>query len=219
MSIRDYITDHNISCHYDKILKILNTIRDEFNKNPHLGFTIDLLIFGGFVRDIVQKIPYEELLKKDVDVYVSFRFIDDRWYLNSYGFIDMIRKIRKILGIVYSTDISNELTYNRLPKEDPYSFANYSVLKFIIDGIHFDLACDLSGVNRFESVLDFRCNALYFCIDTGKVEARSNFCTLEECIQDIKDRRLVSFVGKERNHIKQDLDYRLKKMNDNGYYN
>jgi hypothetical protein len=221
MSIRDFITDPRVEKYLDRVLGILKNIENEFNRTDiprsYVGFEISFKIFGGFVRDIVAGIPYNNLVEKDVDVYIDFKFLDKRYYLNTFGFMHLISKMKSTLKRVYGVKVLNRLTdIGNFPKI-PESFANYDVIKTVIDGIKIDMACDLSNEPRFEGVLDFTCNSLYFPISTEELKVRTKFCTIEEVMEHISKRKLVSFIGKEPYFTKQDSDHRTMKMLQNGY--
>lgn len=221
MSIREFITDPRVEEHLDRVLGILKNIENEFNRTdiPHsyVGFEISFKVFGGFVRDIVAGIPYSKLVEKDIDAYIDFKFLDKRYYLNTFGFRQLISKMKSTLKRVYGVKVLNRFTdIGDFPK-NPKSFANYDVIKTVVDGIKIDMACDLSDQPRFEGVLDFTCNSLYFPISTEEVHVRTKFCTIEEALKHISRRKLVSFIGKEPYFTKQDSNYRTMKMLQNGY--
>jgi len=167
--VREYVTKvRNV------LALIESTSSTHFNKR---GFYegIKVIVFGGFVRDIIaKKEPH------DVDIWIFPVYKDNgiRHFVSNNGFWESIQDLEKVLGT--TADIKTRYVV-------PY----YGCCRITINGINFDINAQINDSNAFTELPDFTCNNLYFESD-GILKIRSLYTySVDECITHIQNRLLV----------------------------
>lgn len=176
-----------------------------------------IIVFGGFVRDVIAGIPLEELKKKDVDV--SIRLTEP---MRSFLTLSKVREIleKKFSGMYSDFEMIGE------PWTPLRALKSYSLIGVMMDGIRFDFTFS-EQEDRFAFLHDFTCNNLAFDISDGVLFSRLPGMNIDECVQDISSRSLrdmsmCTFVCREGKGrllklYMSDLAIRQKKMIESGY--
>ena len=231
MNINNFLTPKS-KPFYDHIISIIEKL-NEYQKNAELphrnGAECDIVIFGGFIRDLIlhyfeyQKNQDIEFIKpKDIDTWFHYISIHDNEYRKfSHSMTSWQRylsTIKKMIHEFSEYDIKNQMGYTI-----SYDLSNYCVYTMEIDGINFDMCANINNYSgnaftTFKNLSDFTVNNLY--IDTkGQLKKRID-CpdyTIDDCIEDIKNKKLHNIyvdLGKEYGVC---FDKRKKKMLDYGY--
>lgn len=190
-------TTHSLTTYLDKadesVKTYFNTVLETFkslNLDSRLG---EWVIFGGFIRDIIAGIPYEQLITKDVDMYFIYK-------LHSRPEFSYNERADYMLNPLKTRPDVKFIKYSLTDKES-LPFTEYAIARIEVNNITFDLGFECVA-NRFESNFDFRCNSLYCPIKDLELKQRltphmfSDFeqLSVERCINDINEKRLVSIV-------------------------
>ncbi len=211
MNIRDYMGkeviefyDNNIK---PKIAKLVSIVRSCTNED------VNFIVYGGFVRDVIKKIPIDILLTKDVDLYI-----------NTFGKLES-EDILKILHCFSDIDkyIDNSKVYELVEFEEayvglspyPYDYPEDVTgrVKIGIDNTIFDISIDADDNGKYRANTDYRCNSLGFNFSDEQVYSRNEDSDVHECISDIQNNRLYAISV----HKFEDWKYREEKMKMYGY--
>lgn len=200
VKIQDFIQDPEVTTYYQKIQSILETIQGHLQdafKMPDAQVKelkeqgkfmeewtgrfakSSMIIFGGFVRDIIQGIPANKLKEKDVDVLV-----EEISNISHERLAYIVRYLKEYLTMYKSVDVDWD---HNVFFED---ISHYGLVKLKIDGIRFDLSFDVNCHGRFDRMHDFACNSLFFDIPDGILATRYRPLSVKECIDDIRNLRL-----------------------------
>lgn len=216
MRITEFFNEKNpgVKEHYNYVLQLI----DELKLTSTNG---DLVMFGGFVRDIIAGINIEELKTKDVDLYFLYHDNVDKSVKTQL--------LRKKVDFLLNNKQVKVNRYNKSCSKNKYFKNAHGMIDFEYKGVSFDISfeCD-SG--RFDKNLDFLCNQLYINIIDGTIRCRKynkplindELLSIDKCISDITNRRLTSLltiVKQESLKYKyvRHLNRRRAKMESYGY--
>jgi hypothetical protein len=187
--LQDFVakTDKSTIAYYNKVIDTFKNL-DLPTQNGNW------VLFGGFIRDIIAGLPYEELIKKDVDVYFIYK-------QGSLPNVSAHEKAYAILDSLVTKPNVEIINYNKVSSEN-IPFTSYALAKVKYDGIVFDIGIQCND-GRFSSNFDFRCNSLYCSFNDGVLKQRlsSNIfkdieeLSVDKCVDDIMNKKLVSIVG------------------------
>lgn len=206
--------------HDVRILDYFNMILSYFNTFGLESSYGDWVCFGGFVRDIIEGIPYEKLILKDID----FCFI----YKDKIPRTDRHKLVQEKIDVLLSNKEIKVEYYNKQCGHNKFK-VSYSMAKIVYKGIPFDI-CFECNKSRFNLNYDFNCNALYFHLDDKILRNRiindslntQMMVTVDDCINDIKAKRLTTLLSSTKpeylkyKYIRR-VPIRMNKMASYGY--
>jgi len=182
---KDYMSD-DVQEYYIKTIKpILEKLKTFVH--TELDDEYQLIVFGGFIRDVINKIDIGELMKKDIDVFINTGNISEyiaHNIIEQLSCKDILGKYFDNVGITVIDDIYPGYYSPQYPE-----IIGRVVLK--IDDINFDISInDNDGEHRQNT--DYLCNAVGYNVENEIMYCRHQKYTLDMCIYDIKHKQLTA---------------------------
>ena len=233
MDITNFLTPKS-KPFYDLVISIVEKL-EEYQQKVDLwkipdGLECNIVIFGGFIRDLIlhyfeyQKDDNSEFNKpKDIDLWFHYKSpYDTQYHKFSHSMTSWERylsALKKIMRHHSEYDVEDSLT----GFIHSYEITDYCVLTMTIDNIRFDMCANINkysgeSFTTFKDLSDFTVNNLF--IDTkGMMKKRINYAnyTLDDCIDDIKHKKLHNIFIDPGNEYGVRFDAREKKMLSYGY--
>lgn len=229
INITSFIKDKDVEEYYLRVMSLLSKVKEEVSKHHTDVDHCEFILFGGFIRDIVQGVSCNILKKKDVDVYITkehgmsyrkYSYLIDFLKSKVLPTFDSSHYESKVVfpNFNYSDTDSEEL----LSSDDDHELGTYAAVRFTVEGINFDFVSQIDEDDSFYNMFDFRCNTLCFSMDTGILKTRLDKSLLQECISDIKNKKLTRVTKNDVNDpslfiYNAKTDKRRIKMRSYGY--
>lgn len=189
-------------------------------------YTCTAAVYGGYVRDHIRHVQFgDDLRVADVDIGIWIHDQNGR-HARAYGRRDWDKIVREFLVPFLQTNGYDSVECSqranvRKSQQDGYYCYTLKLTYPRANGtgtstLSVDLVPRWLGVSAFD---DFRCNRLCFGVDhVLRVDApyMSKF-TVENAIDDIRDKRLVELTGRDHEDLEILRDARIAKMTALGY--
>lgn len=212
----DYLTPKS-SSYYERIRTEVSRI------SKTIGFPI--VIYGGMVRDmIIHYYEYQNnnmidfIEPNDVDLHIMSSSKDHIFSMNHYNYMMKILWDNKMIE-------KDETDYITIYKE------NYSLVKFVINGIKFDISANINNWCIYNDIADYSINCLTIidnilgvrAIDMDVNEIITHIEKKElHCVLDKKNIQRYIDYWKENENVIQHYDNKMierhQKMINKGFY-
>jgi hypothetical protein len=206
-SVIEYLTPKS-AAYYERVCLVVNKI------SSLIGYKIN--IYGGAVRDIISH--YHDYIKdntaeftepKDIDLHILANGTSmlcathmwDHFSMNHYNY--MMKKLwdNKLIE-------SDKTDYYTIYQD------NYSLVKFVIDGIQFDISANINHWCIYDDITDYTVNCL--TINNNIIGVRGIQIEVDTIINHIKDKELHNVIDMKK--MQKYYDYFDNKESVIAYY-
>ena len=203
---KDYMSDDVQKYYIETVKPILEKLKVFIQAELDGGY--QLIVFGGFIRDVISKIDIDELMKKDIDIFINTENVND--YIASRIIEEL--SCEEILSKYFDNievTIIDDIYLGYYSPHYP-DIIGRIVLK--IDNINFDISINHND-NEYRQNTDYLCNAVGYAVEDDILYCRHKKYTLDTCIHDIEHKQLTPISVFDFD----DWKHREEKMKSYGY--
>jgi hypothetical protein len=190
-SIINYLTPKS-AYYYERIRMIVDKLASLFEYN--------VVIYGGMVRDIISHYyeyqrdnSIEFIEPKDVDLHINMKPSSHWNYFSMNHYNYLMKKLwdNKIVEL-------DKTDYRTIYQD------NYTLVKFVIDGIQFDISANVNQWCIYDDITDYSVNCLNINSD-NIIGVRGIDMEVEIILHHIENKELHNVL--DRTKLKRYLDY------------